>query len=155
MFKGNAYYSFLLFPALLLMFSGCEAPVQTGPEGMLEMTEQDYQKWLGHTSDEESPIVLGDILLVYHEEGSDVNGIFWVNPGVGRDPVVADVTVPGSIRPRELEDVIVVTRTLDQVKTELEGFTSFPQQRNLKKLSKKRMASAVMLTRRSSACSAK
>ena len=121
MLRSTVYYFLLVLPAALLLLSGCEPAPETGHEGVIEMSEEDYQKWLGHSSDQGAQIALGDILLLYHEQDSDVNGVFWVNPGVGRDPVTAEVTIPGSIHPNGVDVVVVVNKTLGQVKTELES----------------------------------
>ncbi len=120
MLRSTAYYLLLVLPAALLLLSGCGPAPETGREGVIEMSEEDYQKWLSHSSDQATQIALGDILLLYYEQDSDVNGVFWVNPGVGRDPVTAEVTIPGNIHPDGLDIVIVVNKTPEQVKTELE-----------------------------------
>jgi protein involved in polysaccharide export with SLBB domain len=120
MLRRTPYYSLLVLPAVVLLLFGCGPAPETGREGVIVMSEEDYQKWLGHSSDQGAQIALGDILLLYHEQDSDINGVFWVNPGVGRDPVTAEVTIPGSIHPNELDVVVVVNKTPAQVKAELE-----------------------------------
>lgn len=121
MLRSTVYYFLLVLPAALLLLSGCGPAPETGHEGVIEMSEEDYQKWLSYSSDQGAQIALGDILLLYHEQDSDINGVFWVNPGVGRDPVTAEVTIPGSIHPNGLDVVVVVNKTPGQVKTELEA----------------------------------
>ena len=118
MFKGTITYLSIFLPVVLVLVSGCEPSVDTGPEPVPEMSEEEYRKWLGHAADQDAQLVLGDILLVYNEQGSELNGVLWVDPGI------AQATLPGSVRPEGLEDVIAVNKTSDQIKTELETLYS-------------------------------
>lgn len=112
---------YLAMASVLFAFTGCTDKTGTGGGTPQPAMDIDYQKWLSHEADQGAQIVLGDILLVYHEENSDLNDVLWVNPGgISRDPVFSGATVPGSIVPRGLESVVVVNMTADGVKTELE-----------------------------------
>ena len=118
MLKGTISYLSIFLPAVLILMSGCKPSTDTGQEPVPEMSEEEYQKWLGHPADQNAQLVLGDILLVYNEEGSELNGVLWVDPGISQ------ATLPGSVRPEGLDDVIVVNKTPDQVKAELETLYS-------------------------------
>lgn len=115
--------SFVL-PTFLFLFAGCSDKTGTGEsaKGIPQaMPDIDYQKWLNHDAEQEAQIALGDILLVYHEENSDLNNVLWVNPGgIARDPVFSEATVPGSVSPRGLDSVVVVNMNADGAKSELE-----------------------------------
>jgi protein involved in polysaccharide export with SLBB domain len=115
--RKTVWFPLLLVFAFLFMFCGCGVRPNGGREGILTLDESEFQKWLGHSADQETPISLADTLLIYHEEGSSINGVYWVDPGAPGD----EVTIPGSIRPNELEMVVVVNLTPAQVKTELEN----------------------------------
>ena len=117
MLRKTVRFPLLPVFAFLFLFCGCGVQPDSGREGILTLGEPEFQKWLGHSSDQETPISLADTLLIYHEEGSTINGVYWVDPGRPGD----EVTIPGSIRPNELEMVVVVNLTPDQVKTELEN----------------------------------
>jgi protein involved in polysaccharide export with SLBB domain len=114
------FLSGLIF-IMLLSMSGCADKNAGTPTGVPAPLDVDYQKWLNHEADQAVQIALGDILLVYHEDKSDLNNVLWVNPGgIARDPVFSGTTVPGSVAPRGLEPVVVANMNADQAKAELE-----------------------------------
>ena len=116
MSKGILLFLAVSVPLAIILFSGCQ-PTTGVPPGVPQVMEIDYQKWLNHTADDTSPIVVGDILLVYHEEESEINGPYWVFPGGLEFSAAA-----GSITPFGLgEDVVVATRLLEQAKEDLEA----------------------------------
>lgn len=113
-----------ILPVFLFLLVGCSNKTGAGEssKGVPQaVPDIDYQKWLNHDAEQEAQIALGDILLVYHEENSDLNNVLWVNPGgISRDPVFSGATVPGSVSPRGLGSVVVVNMNADGAKSELE-----------------------------------
>jgi len=121
--KRISAFVMLVFAMVLIAVTGCTPETASEDTKGVPQTapDIDYQKWLNHEADQAAQIVLGDILLVYHEEKSDLNNVLWVDPGgIARDPVFSEATVPGSVAPRGINPVVVVNMTADQAKAELE-----------------------------------
>ena len=119
--KRQPYLTLCFAICLLAILGGCGTPPAPPEEGVPIMTEEEYQTWLNHNSDPNSQVVLGDILLVYDQQDSELNNVYWVIPGTLRDPLLGSMTTAGSIRPALIEEpVVVVNKTPEQVKQILE-----------------------------------
>ena len=122
--KGiSTFVALLAFAVALIGVNGCTSKTtDESAKGVPQAAPNiDYQKWLNHEADQAAQIVLGDILLAFHEDKSDLNDVLWVNPGgIARDPMFSTATVPGSIVPRGLKPFPVFDLNADQAKAELE-----------------------------------
>ncbi len=101
----------LMLPVVLLVFvGGCaEQTDNTGQHGFVVLESGvDFQKWLAHAADQNAQVAVGDILLIYEKEESELNRVLWVDD-------------TGVIWLRELGPVRVANLTPAQVKAELEN----------------------------------